>query len=96
LDRIRAAVKHNRKLSAYLEEKMHAKRHMFPNHLLQHYHLNLGRQENAPAEPNHSSIERRLGPFYSSPVRLVEALLKRHRDISAKRHNALRKHHAET
>jgi hypothetical protein len=95
LDRIRATVRHNPRLVAYLDEKIHAKRHMFANHQVQHYPLNLARQGNAPAEANHSSIVRRLGPFYSSPVKLIEALLKRHKDISSSRHNMLLKYHGQ-
>jgi hypothetical protein len=77
-----------------VEKNIHQKRHLFPNPLLQHYPANLRRQGNAPAESNHSSIVRRLGPsFYDSPVSLIGALLQRHADISAERHNFLQTYH---
>jgi hypothetical protein len=39
----------------YVERNIHLKRHLFANHLIQHYPLNLNRQGIAPAEANHSS-----------------------------------------
>jgi hypothetical protein len=44
--------------------KFTASAHMFANHVFQHYDANLGRQVNAPAEANHSSIRQRLGESY--------------------------------
>jgi hypothetical protein len=77
-DCIRATVQHSRDLTDYVLRKIHSKRHLFANHLQ--------RQGNASAEANHSSIRRRLGvTFYQSPVRLIEALLKRHNDITNER-----------
>jgi hypothetical protein len=95
LDRIRTAVCHNPRLIAYVEDKIHSKRHMFANHLVQHYPLNLARQGNAAAESNHSSKIRRLGPIHSTPVKLIEALLKRHKDISATRHKDIQKYYVQ-
>jgi hypothetical protein len=34
LQSVRTNVKHNPKLSAYVEEKIHSKRHLFANHLI--------------------------------------------------------------
>jgi hypothetical protein len=97
LERIRATVQHDRELSAYVERHIHSKRHLFANHLIQHYPGNLGRQGNAPAEANHSSVLARLGPaFYESPVRLIQALLTRHEQISGERDRIIRTYDFES
>jgi hypothetical protein len=70
---------------------------MFANHLLQPYVGNVERQGNAPAEANHSSILRRLGnAFYETPVMLIQALMKRHQDLTAERHYVMIKYRLET
>jgi hypothetical protein len=58
LERIREVVKHNHEWSEYVERNIHLTRHLFANHLIQRYPLNLNRQGNAPAEANHSSALR--------------------------------------
>jgi hypothetical protein len=69
---------------------------MFANDLLQHYADNLQRQGNAPAEANHSSVLQRLGSeFYESPLRLIQALMKRHNDLTAERHHIITKYYLE-
>jgi hypothetical protein len=94
---IRAEVQHNPNWVEYVEKNIHAKRHMFANHLLKHYVGNLERQGNAPAEANHSSILQRLGnAFYESPVMLIQALMKRHQDLTAERHYVITKYRLET
>jgi hypothetical protein len=61
---------------------------------VQHYHLNLERSGNIPAEQNHSCIRSRLGSlYYSTPVRQIHALLRRHTDISDHRHQQLVRYH---
>jgi hypothetical protein len=60
LERIRSVVKHNPKWSDYVEQNIHAKRHMFANNLLKHYPCNLERQGNVPVDQNHASILQRF------------------------------------
>jgi hypothetical protein len=91
LESLRATVQHNREWSVYVERHIHSKRHLFANHIIQHYPGNLQRQGNAVAEANHSSVLQRLGAaFYESPVKLVQALLNRHNQISAERDHPIR------
>jgi hypothetical protein len=76
---------------SYVEHHIHAKRHLFANHLIQHYPFNLGRQGNQPAESNHSSVLARLGAaFYESPLKLIAALLERHCFICGERDHEIK------
>jgi hypothetical protein len=97
LGRVREQVEHSSDLMDYVERKIHCIRHMFAIHVIQHYDANLGRQGNAPAEANHSSIRQRLGESYNeSPLLQIHALLRRHSDISTERHSDLEKYHRKT
>jgi hypothetical protein len=97
LGHVREQVEDFPNLMDYVQRKIHCIRQMFANHVIQHYVANLGRQGNAPAESNHSSIRQRLGEsYYASPVLQIHALLRRHSDISAERHNYLEKYHHKT
>lgn len=93
LCRLRATVQNNNKITDYVECNIHAKRHLFANHLINKYPANLHRQGNVPAECNHASMLRRLEDLMTSPVELVESLLGRHRDISYERNRVIRAHH---
>jgi hypothetical protein len=79
--------------AAYVEKNIHAKRHLFSNHIIQHYPGNLGRQGTAAAEANHSSVLQRLGAaFYESPVKLIKALLERHDEICGEKEYGIQRH----
>jgi hypothetical protein len=70
---------------------------LFANHLIKDYPANLQRQGNDSAEANHSSIRQRLGmTFYQSPVWLIQALLKRHNDVTNERSNEVVPYHLQT
>jgi hypothetical protein len=97
LDRIRATVQPNRDWSEYVERFIHRKRHLFANHRIQHYPCNLQRQGNSPAEANHSSVLQRIGSsFCQSPVKLIHALLNRHREICGERNHFILTHFFKT
>ena len=93
LAQVRGQLLQNVKLSSYLETNIHAKRHLFANHIIKTYPGNLSLQGNAPAESNHSSIMSRIGNLVVTPVELVRALIKRHTDISAERNLKLQTYH---
>jgi hypothetical protein len=91
MESLRATVQHNHEWSVYVERPIHSKRHLFANHIIQHYPGNLQRQGNAVAEANLSSVVQRLGAaFYESPVKLIQALLNRHNQVSAERDHLIR------
>ena len=92
LGRLRAVVARDRRLSQYLETSIHAKRHLFANHLIQNYHTNLKRQGNVPAEANHSSIVGRIGSLVVTPVELISNLINRHVNISAERNHEIQQY----
>ena len=93
LERVRAKVAGNDTLSKYLEDNIHAKRHLFANHIVRHYHSNLELQGNTPAESNHSSIIQRLGSMVLAPAEMIRSLMRRHLDISAERNNLIQTRH---
>ena len=93
LARVRQKVSSNVVLSEYVESNIHCKRHLFANHIIRTYHGNLNLHGNAPAESNHSSIVTRIGSLVVTPVELVRALVKRHRDVCSERHLGLQTYH---
>jgi hypothetical protein len=93
LMRAQAAVASSAKFSLYIENNIHAKRHLFANYIIKTYPCNMNLQGNAPAEGNHSSIVQRLGNLVVSPVELIRALIKRHGDISSERSHTIQCHH---
>jgi hypothetical protein len=95
LNAVRQAVSHNDKWLQYVENNIHAKRHMFANHLVKTYSGNLHRSGNAPAESNHASIISRLGSLVATPPEIVCNLINRHKQISSERCFAIRKYNMQ-
>jgi hypothetical protein len=96
LERVRNKVRSSAKFASYLEDSIHAKRHLFANHIIKSYPGTLNLQGNAPAESNHSSIIQRLGNLVETPVELIRSLIKRHADISAERSHKIQVHHLQS
>jgi hypothetical protein len=93
LDRVHGQLQQHPRFLSYLENHIHAKRHLFAHYIVKTYPGHLNCSGNAPAECNHASIVTRLGRVVISPVELVKDLMQRHSDISAERNLLLTMYH---